>query len=62
MKSMKYLIALVGALTGALCGYGIARLLSTEDGPTFAAVATAVVGGVFLSAAFSGVYAAFTAK
>lgn len=56
---MKYLIAIVGALIGAVGGYGMARLLSTGDGPSFATVATAVVGGVIFSAAFSGVYSAF---
>ena len=59
---MKYLIAIVGALIGAVSGYGMARLLSVGDGHSFTTVATAVVGGIILSAAFSGVYSAFAAK
>ena len=59
---MRYFIAIVGALLGAAGGYGIALMLSTSVDNSFTAVATAVVGGVILSAAFSGVHSAIMTK
>lgn len=59
---MKYLIGIVGAVIGAAGGYGITIALSPSDAPVFTAITTAVFGGVILSAAFSGVNSAFTAK
>lgn len=61
-RVLKYLIAIVGALIGAVGGYGMARLLSAGDGPSFTTIATAVVGGVILSTVFAGIYSAIAAK
>lgn len=57
----KFLIAVLGAVFGAAGGYAISFFLSGGDASAFTASATSILGGVFLSASFSGVYSAYTA-
>ncbi|MDP5168552.1 hypothetical protein [Pseudomonas syringae] len=59
---MKILIAIIGAILGAAGGYGTALMLSVGEVHAFTAMATAAMGGVILSATFSGIYSAFAAK
>lgn len=59
---MKIPIAIMGGMLGAAGGYGTAVVFSVGEMSAFTAIATAVFGSVILSAAFSGVYLAFTGK